>query len=31
MQSESCLSNLEISFGPNVDSEGDFLNDSKKM
>ena len=28
MQSESCLGNLEINVGPNVDSEGDFFNDS---
>ena len=31
MQSESGLGNVEINVGGDVDSEADFLNDSKKM
>ena len=31
MQIDSCLGNPEIAVGRGVDSEGDFLIDSKKM
>ena len=31
MQNESCLGNPEITVGGNVDSDDDFLIDSKKM
>ena len=31
MQIESCLGNPEMTVGGDVDSEDDFLSDSKKM